>query len=84
MPELIVEVVSGGTATRDRVEKKAIYERNGVLEYWLVDPRAEEVIVFHAVAGCFDAGCVCAVNDRLSSQVLAGLAIVVRDLMPLP
>lgn|SRR5690606_3463686 len=55
-----------------------------VLECWLVDPRAEEVTVFHAVAGCFDAGCAYAVNDRLSSQVLAGLTIDVRDLMPLP
>ena len=46
-PDLIVEVLSGRTATQDRGEKKAIYDRKGVLEYWLVDPRAEEVTVFH-------------------------------------
>lgn len=84
VPELIVEVMSGRTATRDRGEKKAIYERNGVLEYWLVDPRAREVTVFHAVDGRFEAGCVYAVNDRLPSQVLAELTIEVLDLMPLP
>ena len=83
VPELIVEVMSGRTATRDRGEKKAIYERNGVLEYWLVDPRAREVTVFHAVDGRFDSGCVYAVNDRLPSQVLAELTIDVLDLMPL-
>lgn len=76
--------MSGRTATQDRGEKKAIYERNGVLEYWIVDPRAEEVTVFHSVDGRFDAGSVYAVNDRLSSQVLAGFTIDVRDLMPLP
>jgi Uma2 family endonuclease len=84
VPELIVEVMSGRTATRDRGEKKAIYERNGVLEYWLVDPRAREVTVFHGVDGRFDAGCVYAVNDRLTSRVLAELTIDVLDLMPLP
>ena len=83
VPELIVEVMSGRTATRDRGEKKAIYERNGVLEYWLVDPRAREVTVFHAVDGRFDSGCVYAVNDRLPSQVPAELTIDVLDLMPL-
>ncbi|HEX7080556.1 MAG TPA: Uma2 family endonuclease [Gammaproteobacteria bacterium] len=84
VPDLIVEVMSGRTASQDRGEKKAIYERNGVLEYWLLDPRAEEVTVFHALAGRFDGGSVYAVTDRLSSQVLAGLTIDVRDLMPLP
>ena len=84
VPELIVEVMSGRTATRDRGEKKAIYERNGVLEYWLVDPRAREVTVLHRVDGRFDAGCVYAVNGRLPSRVLAELTIDVLDLMPLP
>lgn len=84
VPDLIVEVLSGRTATLDRGEKKAIYERNGVLEYWLVDPRAEEVTVFRSVAGRFDGGRVYAATDRLSSQVLPGLMIDVHDLMPLP
>ncbi|HEX7080552.1 MAG TPA: hypothetical protein VF329_06025 [Gammaproteobacteria bacterium] len=55
-----------------------------MLEYWLVDPQAREVTVFHAVAGRFDGGDVYAMTDRLSSQVLAGLTIDVHDLMPLP
>jgi Uma2 family endonuclease len=84
VPDLIVEVLSGRTASQDRGEKKAIYERNGVLEYCLIDPRAEEVTVFHAVAGRFDGGSVYAATGRLSSQVLEGLTIDVRDLMPCP
>jgi Uma2 family endonuclease len=40
VPDLVVEVLSQKTASQDRGEKKAIYERNGVREYWLVDPRA--------------------------------------------
>ena len=37
--DLVVEVVSAESATRDRVEKFAEYEAAGVREYWLVDTR---------------------------------------------
>jgi Uma2 family endonuclease len=38
-PDLVVEVVSAGSATIDRVEKFLEYEQAGVGEYWLIDPR---------------------------------------------
>ncbi|MCG8350833.1 MAG: Uma2 family endonuclease [Chloroflexales bacterium] len=39
LPELVIEVLSPGTANvqRDRVEKLAVYGRQGAAEYWLVD-----------------------------------------------
>jgi len=39
MPELVVEVLSPGAANvqRDRESKPAVYARQGVVEYWLVD-----------------------------------------------
>ncbi|MGH7789497.1 MAG: Uma2 family endonuclease [Candidatus Binatia bacterium] len=46
VPTLIVEILSPSTSRRDRTQKKAIYERNGVAEYWLVDPAKESVTVF--------------------------------------
>lgn len=84
VPDLIVEVLSRRTATQDRGEKRAIYERNGVLEYWLIDSRQEEVTVFHAVAGRFDGGTVYASGDLLFSRVLEGITVEVRELMPSP
>jgi Uma2 family endonuclease len=38
-PDLIVEVISDESASRDRVDKFEEYEESGVREYWLIDPR---------------------------------------------
>ncbi len=38
-PDLVIEIVSTSSARADRVEKFIEYERAGVREYWLIDPR---------------------------------------------
>ena len=45
-PDLIIEVISEGTAKNDRVYKKALYERCGVSEYWIVDPPTKSIEVY--------------------------------------
>lgn len=42
-PDLVVEVISPGTATYDRNNKYHAYARAGVPEYWLVDPTSRTV-----------------------------------------
>lgn len=37
-PDLVVEITSPSTASLDHIRKKALYERHGVREYWLVHP----------------------------------------------
>ena len=51
VPSLTVEILSPATAQRDRIEKKKIYETNGVNEYWLVDTLRREITIFHLAAG---------------------------------
>jgi len=36
-PDLVLEIVSRESASRDRVTKRELYEQAGVREYWLVD-----------------------------------------------
>ncbi len=45
-PGLIVEVLSPGTAKKDRTYKKDLYENSGVKEYWIVEPEAQTVEVY--------------------------------------
>jgi Uma2 family endonuclease len=45
-PDLVVEVRSESTARRDQGVKLKLYDRRGVLEYWVVDPEAEAIRVY--------------------------------------
>ena len=50
-PDLIVEILSKSTAKNDLTIKKEDYERNGVKEYWIVNPKDKTVQVYHLVEG---------------------------------
>jgi len=43
-PDLVIEIVSPGSATRDFHTKREIYAAQGVREYWVVDPKARSIL----------------------------------------
>lgn len=45
-PDFIVEVLSPGTATKDKGYKKDLYEKFGVKEYWIVDIPSKSIDVY--------------------------------------
>jgi Uma2 family endonuclease len=73
-PNLVIEILSPSTAKRDLTEKKSIYERNGVDEYWIVDPRHKAVTVFHLGEDGYDAGTIFK-SGAVRSQVLPKLRV---------
>jgi Uma2 family endonuclease len=74
-PDLIVEVISPGSIRLDRHIKFDAYERAGVPEYWLVDPKARLVEVYtcsngeYALLGQYTS------DEMIESKVMAGLRI---------
>ena len=44
---LAIEVVSPSSAQSDRVTKRRLYQEAGVITYWVVDPDARVVEVWH-------------------------------------
>ena len=42
-PSLVIELLSPGTARYDQHQKKTVYERHGVQEYWIVNPDSKDV-----------------------------------------
>ncbi|MEW6745820.1 MAG: Uma2 family endonuclease [Planctomycetota bacterium] len=69
VPDLVVEILSPSTQDRDRTEKRSIYRRSGVREYWIVDPRSREVtIIVHGARGEVEK--TFTGEDALSSEVL--------------
>lgn len=78
VPDLAIEILSRATAKRDRIEKKRIYEANGVEEYWLVDPDRRMVTVFHLVGGRYATGKNFAARQKLGSRVLPGFEVPAR------
>ena len=70
-PDLVVEVLSPGTAIRDRTEKLGWYRQYGVRECWLVEPMAEVLIVFDFSGGTPDRRALVPA-DAVRSTVLPG------------
>ena len=82
-PDLVVEILSPGTRRRDKGRKRAIYDREGVREYWIVDPEARSITALRrprADAGLTDVATLTLdAGATLDSPLFPGLRIPLRD-----
>ena len=82
-PDLMIEILSPSTRRTDEVRKRHLYDRSGVVEYWVVDPNRHTISVyrrapderFRRVADLAAAN-----GDELATPLLPGLAVNLRDL----
>lgn len=76
-PDLVVEILSPGTSRRDLGLKRDLYQRAGVLEYWIVDPDRDEVTVDRRIDERFGApeALSKASADVVTTPLLPGLTI---------
>jgi len=76
-PDLVVEIGSPSTRKRDETIKRRLYERAGVVEYWVVDPDLDVIRVYRRTDAGFDRPVELATEpgDTLSTPLLPGLEV---------
>ena len=75
--DLVAEVVSLGGRSRDRIEKRDLYEQHGVKEYWIIDPEPETVEVLALMNGRYELVKRSRPGDTAASQLLPGFKVAV-------
>lgn len=82
-PALVVEILSPSTRRRDTGIKRQLFDRGGVREYWLVDPKTLEVTVYRRTPdGGFPKAAVFSASDEtgLTTALLPGFSLSLAKL----
>jgi len=74
-PDLLIEILSPGTAARDRDLKRKRYEHFGVREYWLVDPADNIIEILSLKDTGFSQSWKGTTPDTMTSPLVPGLTI---------
>ncbi len=79
-PDLVVEILSPSTAQYDRDDKFKLYQKAGVLEYWLVDYEAKSIELFTLVEGDYTLAGNYTGREVVASTQLSGFKISVESI----
>jgi Uma2 family endonuclease len=80
-PDLVVEILSPSSIYEDRYRKKALYERFGIPEYWIVDPANRTVEVFTLKEGEYQLFSFASEKGTVTSKVIEGFAVEISQIM---
>lgn len=83
-PDLVVEVSSPSTRGRDRLVKRALYERFGVVEYWIVDLDEQVIEAYRLDDTGFGEPAVFGKADMIATPLLPGWSAEVGRLLTPP
>ena len=78
-PDFIIEIISPGNIRRDRVEKKDLYERFAVKEFWLVDPANRTVEVYLMNENTYQLQALEEGEGKVVSTVVKGFEVEVKE-----
>ena len=82
-PDLVIEITSPSTAAKDNIRKRALYEKAGVKEFWLVSPTERIVRVYNlGKDGLFGRESIYDDTAQIKIAQFAGLSIDCRRVFP--
>ncbi len=79
-PWLVAEIVNSGDHRADTVLKKDIYEQAKIPRLWMIDPRYDNVEVYHGGVYGLSLRHILAGRDKLTEGLLPELAIEISEL----
>jgi Uma2 family endonuclease len=75
-PGLVIEILSPSTRKRDQTLKRQLFDREGVREYWMVDPDRNRVAVHRRAAdGSFPLVTTLDASETLTTPLLPGWSL---------
>ena len=77
-PDIVIEILSPSSLSRDMSLKLELYQRVGVREYWIVDPEDKHVLVYILENGTYYVKSY-KESDKVSVHVLEGFEINLAD-----
>lgn len=79
-PDLLIEIISPGSVRHDRVDKKNLYERFAVKEFWLIDPANKTVEIFTIESNAYQLNQFLETSGKARSAVLQGFEMEISTL----
>lgn len=74
-PDLVIEILSPSTGYYDVKYKKSVYEKFGVKEYWIVDPKDKTVEIYELSNDKFVLVSDLTKSDTAKSKLLTGFEV---------
>jgi len=81
VPDLVMEILSKGTAKVDKEDKFQEYEKAGVLEYWIVDPFKKGINVYTLENGIYVLFGKWGIGEIAKSKLLGGFEVSIDKVM---
>lgn len=81
-PDLLIEVSSPSTKGRDRIRKRALYERFGVPEYWIVDLDHDVIEAYVLDGGRYGDPVLFRRGDAVTATAVTGFSAAFDRLVP--
>ena len=74
-PDLVVEILSKGNNRKELIYKYEVYEESGVLEYWVIQPEEQTLIIYTLIDGKFVPSRLFTTGDVVTSTCLPGFQL---------
>lgn len=78
-PDIVIEILSPSSITRDRIDKMRIYRRFGIPEYWIVDPKYASIEVYQLIEKEYELFSSAVETGSIQSKILEIFTLNIND-----